>query len=64
MKANRLTKSDGVAYSIAASSSSKETVAKLEAINKFNIVFHIASTNQFVSLDHGRGTRPPESGSE
>jgi hypothetical protein len=33
-------------------------VAKLEAIGRFNIVFHIPMTNQFVNLDHGRGTRP------
>ena len=37
-------------------------VAKQEAINKFNIVFYIAGTNQFVNLDHGRGTGLPESG--
>ena len=30
--------------------------AKLEAIGKFNIVCHIPGTNQFVNLDHGRGT--------
>jgi hypothetical protein len=30
--------------------------AKLEAIGKFNIVCHIPETNQFVNLDHGRGT--------
>ena len=29
--------------------------AKHEAIGKFNIVFHIPATNQFVNLDHGRG---------
>ncbi|HEY1789958.1 MAG TPA: hypothetical protein VGJ73_17565 [Verrucomicrobiae bacterium] len=30
--------------------------AKLEAIDKFNIVCHVPGTNQFINLDHGRGT--------
>jgi hypothetical protein len=30
--------------------------ARQEAIGKFNIVVHIPETNQFVNLDHGRGT--------
>jgi hypothetical protein len=29
--------------------------AKKEAIGKFNIVFYIAKTKQFINLDHGRG---------
>ena len=29
--------------------------AKLEAIDKFNIVCHIPNLNQFINLDHGRG---------
>jgi hypothetical protein len=29
--------------------------AKKEAIGKFNIVFYISQTKQFVNLDHGRG---------
>jgi len=29
--------------------------ARLEAVGKFNIVFHIPDTNQFVNLDHGQG---------
>ena len=33
--------------------------AKLEAIGKFNIVWHIPETNQFVNLDHGRGVGLP-----
>ena len=33
--------------------------AKKEAIGKFNIVFHIPQTNQFVNLNHGRGTGGP-----
>lgn len=33
-------------------------VAKQEDIKRFNIVGHIPATNQFVNLDHGRGTRP------
>ena len=32
--------------------------AKLEPIKRFNIVGHIPATNQFINLDHGRGTRP------
>jgi len=32
--------------------------AKLETVGKFNIVGHIAVTDQFVNLDHGRGKRP------
>jgi hypothetical protein len=34
--------------------------AKLEAIGKFNIVFHIPETNQFINLDHGRGKGLPD----
>jgi len=34
--------------------------AKQEAIGRFNIVWHIPGTNQFVNLDHGRGTGEPE----
>jgi hypothetical protein len=33
-------------------------VAKLEAVGRFNIVCHIPQTNQFINLDHGRGTGP------
>lgn len=33
--------------------------AKLEAIGKFNIVSHIAETNQFINMDHGRGAGLP-----
>ena len=33
--------------------------AKLEATGKFNIVCHIPGTNQFINLDHGRGTGNP-----
>jgi len=29
--------------------------ARQEPIGKFNIVFHIPQTNQFVNLEHGRG---------
>ncbi|HEX3624023.1 MAG TPA: hypothetical protein VH280_01210 [Verrucomicrobiae bacterium] len=29
--------------------------AKQEAIGKFNIVYYIPETNQFINLDHGRG---------
>lgn len=35
-------------------------IAKREAIGKFNIVCHIPATNQFINLDHGRGTGLPE----
>jgi hypothetical protein len=38
--------------------------AKLEAIGKFNIVCHIPETNQFINLDHGRGTGPRLAGAE
>lgn len=34
--------------------------ARQEQIGKFNIVFHIPQTNQFVNLDHGRGLGAPE----
>jgi len=30
-------------------------VAKKEPIGKFNIVFYIPQTKQFVNMDHGRG---------
>ncbi len=30
-------------------------VAKKEPIGRFNIVFYIAQTKQFINLDHGRG---------
>ena len=30
-------------------------VAKKEPINKFNIVFYITQTEQFINMDHGRG---------
>lgn len=33
--------------------------AKQEAIGKFAIVLHIPETNQFVNLNHGRGTGAP-----
>jgi hypothetical protein len=33
--------------------------AKQEAIGRFNIVFYIQTTNQFVNLDHGRGKGLP-----
>ena len=29
--------------------------AKAQAIGRFNIVWHIPASNQFVNLDHGRG---------
>lgn len=38
--------------------------AKLEAIGKFNIVYHIPETNQFVNLDHGRGAGESAVGAE
>jgi len=34
--------------------------ARQEQIGKFNIVFHIAQTNQFVNLNHGRGAGAPD----
>jgi hypothetical protein len=38
--------------------------ARKEAIGKFNIVFHIPQTNQFVNLNHGRGTGTTGTGEE
>ena len=29
--------------------------ARLEPIGRFNVVWHILASNQFVNLDHGRG---------
>jgi len=34
--------------------------ARLEAIGRFTIVFHISQTNQFINLNHGRGQGLPE----
>ena len=34
--------------------------ARQEQIGKFNIVFYISQTNQFVNLDHGRGVGTPD----
>ena len=34
--------------------------AKLERIEKFNIVAYIRTTRQFLNLDHGRGKGAPE----
>jgi hypothetical protein len=34
--------------------------AKQEAIGRFTIVWYIPKTNQFVNLNHGRGTGAPE----
>jgi hypothetical protein len=36
-------------------------VAKKEPIGRFNIVFYIPQTRQFVNLDHGRGKGPEAS---
>ena len=30
-------------------------VAKKESINKFNIVYYITQTEQFINMNHGRG---------
>jgi hypothetical protein len=38
--------------------------AKLEAIDKFNIVCHIPGTHQFINLDHGRGAGSAAAGTE
>ena len=35
-------------------------VAKKEPIGKFNIVFYISQTKQFINMDHGRGLGLPE----
>ena len=36
------------------------TAAKQEPIGKFNIVWRIPGTGQFINLNHGRGTGMPE----
>jgi len=36
------------------------SAAKKELIGKFNIVFYIPQTKQFVNMDHGRGRGPAE----
>ena len=36
-------------------------VAKKEPIGRFNIVFFIPKTKQFINLDHGRGKGPEAS---
>ena len=33
-------------------------VAKKEPIGKFNIVYYITQTEQFINMDHGRGKGP------
>ncbi len=35
-------------------------VAKKEPIGRFNIVFYIAQTEQFINMNHGRGRGPGE----
>ncbi len=37
-------------------------IAKKEPIGKFNIVFYIPQTKQFINMDHGRGRGLDESG--
>ena len=37
-------------------------VAKKEPIGRFNIVFYIPQTEQFINLNHGRGKGPAEAG--
>src|SRR5664279_4016537 len=37
-------------------------VAKKEPIGKFNIVFYIPQTQQFINMDHGRGKGLAEAG--
>ena len=37
-------------------------VAKKEPIGKFNIVFYISQTEQFINMDHGRGKGLGEAG--
>ena len=38
------------------------SVAKRESIGRFNIVFYIPQTKQFINLDHGRGKGLTEAG--
>jgi len=35
-------------------------VAKKEPIGRFNIVFYISQTKQFINMEHGRGKGPAE----
>ena len=51
---NRWTKNAAEGKSFAATETAFQ-VAKKEPIGRFNIVFYIAQTKQFVNLDHGRG---------
>jgi hypothetical protein len=37
-------------------------VAKKEPIGRFNIVFYISQTKQFINMNHGRGKGPAEAG--
>ena len=37
-------------------------VAKKEPIGRFNIVFYIPQTKQFINMDHGRGKGVAEAG--
>jgi len=37
-------------------------VAKKEPIGRFNIVFYIPQTKQFINMDHGRGKGTAEAG--
>ena len=51
---NRWTKKASEAKNFGATVAAFE-VAKKEPIGKFNIVFYIPQTKQFINMDHGRG---------
>jgi len=51
---NRWTKKASEGKNFGATGAAFE-VAKKEPIGKFNIVFYIPQTKQFINMDHGRG---------
>ena len=51
---NRWTKKASEGKNFGATEAAFE-VAKKEPIGKFNIVFYIPQTKQFINMDHGRG---------
>jgi hypothetical protein len=51
---NRWTKKASEGKNFGATGAAFE-VAKQEPIGKFNIVFYIPQTKQFINMDHGRG---------
>jgi hypothetical protein len=58
---NRWTKKASEGKNFGATGAAFE-VAKKEPIGKFNIVFYIPQTKQFINMDHGRGRGLAEAG--